>query len=102
MTEAESGLCTPLQVQARILHQLTGPLIHHLWELITHLGTSSLTHLPWRVCSVLPLSLRSVISKDKSPFTVLLCPRQVAQILAVKQSSKAADGILRDQREKGA
>lgn len=82
-----------LQVWAMILQRHMGHSTYNLWVLLTPLGTSSLLSFPGECVQFsFCLSLRTIISKDKSSFSVLLCPRQVAQILAVKQSSEAADG----------
>lgn len=64
------------------------------------LGYQFLTFPCWGACSVLPLSLRTIISKDESSFSILLCPRPVAQNLAGQLRGKAADRILRDLRGK--
>lgn len=75
-------------------------LSHYLWVLLTDVGTSSSSTLPGE-CAQFSLCLTpgTIISKNKS-FSILLCPKPVAQILAVQWSSKAAHGSLGDQRTK--
>lgn len=91
--EAESGLHTLLPgagYGSPSAHGTSRPL---------SLGALNTSYSPpWEDAQFsLCLWLRTIISKDESSVSVLLCPRRVAQLLAVQQRSKAAHSILRDE-----